>query len=481
MGYCPARDICTDSHANVPKKPMPACSYCIKKIQAYVGNMQYIRTTPKNKNMQKDLEAMVADGVIDQQTARQIATWYAGRRQGSPSSLMIIFGVLASLLVATGILLVIAHNWDDFPRWVKTGFAFLPLALGQAGAIMCLLGKWPAPWQREATGAWLALSIGICIALVSQIYHLPGKLDTFLLTWLVLGLPILYVLRSGTVSVLYTAGAAWYVVEAGYGWQNRAQELPGWPFWLLLLLMLPFYLQQIRQQPKGWFTALLHIVVPIALLLGLGIFFQKNGYAYTWPAYVALLTLFILASYLLRTRYGPAARSGYTLMGWVGCIGLLTAATFREFWKEIAAEQGAGLDDGGYWAVVACIALVAAAIVLWYLHHWRHRPIRQWHPLSVLSILFPLLWLLALSIPAAAAIWGNLVMLGLAVWLMLIGQRQGTFLYLNAGLALIAILAVSRFFDTDLSFILRGLIFIAVGTGFGVANYQLIKKKQQHG
>jgi hypothetical protein len=44
--------------------------------------------------------------------------------------------------------------------------------------------------------------------------------------------------------------------------------------------------------------------------------------------------------------------------------------------------------------------------------------------------------------------------------------------------SVIAVLAICRFFDTDLSFILRGLMFILVGAGFVYFNYQLIQKKK---
>jgi hypothetical protein len=44
-------------------------------------------------------------------------------------------------------------------------------------------------------------------------------------------------------------------------------------------------------------------------------------------------------------------------------------------------------------------------------------------------------------------------------------------------LVLIAALAISRFFDSDLSFVTRGLGFIAVGAGFLVANIVLFKRR----
>ena len=47
----------------------------------------------------------------------------------------------------------------------------------------------------------------------------------------------------------------------------------------------------------------------------------------------------------------------------------------------------------------------------------------------------------------------------------------------NFGLLLLVALAFSRFFDSELSFVTRGLGFIVVGAGFLVANILLFKRR----
>jgi hypothetical protein len=49
---------------------------------------------------------------------------------------------------------------------------------------------------------------------------------------------------------------------------------------------------------------------------------------------------------------------------------------------------------------------------------------------------------------------------------------------LNYGLVIISILVACRFFDTDMSFVLRGLIFVSLGLGFFAVNYWMIKKRK---
>jgi hypothetical protein len=57
------------------------------------------------------------------------------------------------------------------------------------------------------------------------------------------------------------------------------------------------------------------------------------------------------------------------------------------------------------------------------------------------------------------------------------GIRTKSIARANFGLLLIAALAISRFFDSDLSFVTRGVGFIVVGVGFLIANILLFRKR----
>jgi len=54
-------------------------------------------------------------------------------------------------------------------------------------------------------------------------------------------------------------------------------------------------------------------------------------------------------------------------------------------------------------------------------------------------------------------------------------------IFLNYGLLVIAALVICRYFDTDLSFVVKGLLFLVVGLGFFFANYRLIKSRREDG
>ena len=127
---------------------------------------------------------------------------------------LVIVSFLGAVLVATGIILLIAANWADIPRGVKIA-AGLALMLGAHGA------GW---WLREArkdypkTGEALHFAGSLLflanIALVSQIYHIEWRTPNAVLLWM-LGIAALpWLLRSQAQFVLFLAAfSIWFGCE----------------------------------------------------------------------------------------------------------------------------------------------------------------------------------------------------------------------------------------------------------------------------
>jgi hypothetical protein len=58
------------------------------------------------------------------------------------------------------------------------------------------------------------------------------------------------------------------------------------------------------------------------------------------------------------------------------------------------------------------------------------------------------------------------------------GIRADSLVRANFGLLVVAVLALCRFFDSDLSFVVRGLGFIVVGAAFLVGNLVLFRRQR---
>ena len=82
-------------------------------------------------SISKDIFELLEANVISEETAEKIREYYQIKKEDSTNKLFIVFGILGALLVGLGLILIIAHNWDELSRTTKIIFAFLPLIVGQ--------------------------------------------------------------------------------------------------------------------------------------------------------------------------------------------------------------------------------------------------------------------------------------------------------------------------------------------------------------
>jgi hypothetical protein len=110
---------------------------------------------------------------------------------------------------------------------------------------------------------------------------------------------------------------------------------------------------------------------------------------------------------------------------------------------------------------------------------WNGKSIKEINPIGAIFIGFVLVYLLGIKFPIAVVL-DNLLLFALGVFTIRNGIKRNHLGILNYGLLIITALVISRFFDSDLSFVSRGLLFISVGVGFFVVNYQMLKKRKQN-
>jgi len=196
----------------------------------------------KLKNI--NLDALIEAGIIDEATATKMIAHQAQQEADAPNRLGIILSVLGAALVGLGIMLIVAHNWDDFSRPTKTFLAFLPLIIGQIACAFAYFKRKESTAWREGAATFLFFAVGASIGMVSQIYNLDGELGSFLLTWMLLMLPIVYALKSSIVSLLYIGGITWYATNCGY-----VNDHEPYLYWGLLAAILPHYYHLYQTKP----------------------------------------------------------------------------------------------------------------------------------------------------------------------------------------------------------------------------------------
>ncbi|MCC5905706.1 MAG: DUF2157 domain-containing protein [Balneolaceae bacterium] len=283
-------------------------------------------------SIRKELPELVKADVISQETADRISSYYNMKSEQGSNRLYLVFGVLGALLVGLGIILIMAHNWDELSRPVKTGFAFLPLVTGQLLCGYVFFKKPVSIAWRESSALFLFFSVGATLALVSQTYNIPGSLGPFLLTWMALCLPIIYVIRSSIVSLFYITGITWYASETGY-WSYPPEHSTY--YWILLAGVLPYYYTLAKNHPQSNFTGFHHWFIPLSVTITLG---TAAGPATELMliAYISLFGFFYLTGNSSNFEGQNLKRNGYKAVGTLGTVALLLALSFSGFWDQLS-------------------------------------------------------------------------------------------------------------------------------------------------
>lgn len=426
-------------------------------------------------NILKELPDLVSADIISQETADKIRGYYTSKENPSANRLVLAFSMLGAILVGLGIILIIAHNWDELSRTTKTIFAFLPLVVGQALSGFVLLKRPNNPAWRESAAAFLFFAIGASISLVSQIYHIPGSLSSFLLTWMLLCLPLVYILRSSSASLLYIAGITYYAVESGY-W-SYPTSLP-LPYWLLLVALLPHYYSLYVKEPQSNFFSFHNWMIPLSLIICLGTLVESVP-DLIFIAYFSLLGLFCLIGTLKVFKGQRLTNNGYLILGSLGTVGLLLGLSFDFYWKHLRMEvfnSGEVLTSPEFFAAGALSLLAGSLFHL----QFKRRELEGAKPIASVFLLFIVIFTLGIF-TSMAVVLINLLILIIGIWTVREGTKRDHLGILNFGLLIITVLAACRFFDTDLSFVLRGILFVSVGAGFFATNYWMLKKRKVHG
>lgn len=159
-----------------------------------------------------DVQKLREAGLITSDQAQRIVEHFKLREEGN--RFLIIISMVGSVLVAAGIVLLIAANWEEIPRGIKIAVG-LALMLGAHG------GGWYLREVRKSyakTGEALHLLGSLLflgnIALVGQIYHLVSRPPNAILLWWAGIAALPWLLRSTAQHLLaLLAFGLWFGME----------------------------------------------------------------------------------------------------------------------------------------------------------------------------------------------------------------------------------------------------------------------------
>lgn len=429
-----------------------------------------------------DLPELVATGVLSPEAAEALERHYAGKFPEEPRRTGFIFSaLLGSLLISAGIILLVAHNWDFLSRPIRCGIAFTPLVLSQALAIFVLLRRnESAPWRESAAILNIAV-IGTAIALVSQTYQIQGDFARFILVWMLLALPVVYLLQTSVGLSAYFIGAMVWVLcsKTGVFFGTNPNDLWVWP---LLFLGLPAFVTMLRRNRNGYGTLLAATALALATAFALGQTDEIGARSFWRCSFAAFWTVLYLVGVGFFKDWRPRRAHPFVLIGWIAILALTVFLSFQDTWRTHLWQSAVDSVPRHYPDVLAVgiqIAWVLAALLLGAWVFWKEYSARLNLAPAACAPIVLVAWGLAKRTknPLVPSLLLNFFGLALGILTLIRGVRAGRIYEANLGMLIIAALAIARFFDSDFEFVVRGIAFIGIGLGFLVTNLIVFKRR----
>jgi len=424
-------------------------------------------------NLLKDLNKLVSEGVITDDIASNIKKYYVREDSKSGNNLQVILAVLGSLLVGLGILLILAHNWDGLSKVIKSVLAFTPLVIAQAMTVFVLLKKKNSKMWREGVGVFIFLAVAISISLVSQIYHINGEFSSFMLTWMILVLPMIYILDSSMVSLLYIIGITVYVANVKvFKYDSFANSLVYVP---LIIFVFPHYYNLLTKSKYSNFTYFHNWIIPLSLLFSVPMM-VKGESEFIPLLFLSVLTIIYFVGKSKYLAYDNLIKNAYSIIGVLGMLIFMYVVSFDNYWSSLVNKDI--FKEINYNLFLSAVVFIIAFSTSMKLIFGKYK----FDPIDWGYILFIILFFIFILIefnPFFAVLLINIYILFVGIFYIKKGESHNDLISLNLGLLTIAILILVRFFDYDISFLIRGLLFILIGVGFFVANYLMIKKRDK--
>lgn len=428
-----------------------------------------------NKPLLKDLQDLVDANIITADTARQITEYYQAKENAPSNKFNLVLGILGAILLGSGVILLVAHNWDVFNKLTKTILAFLPLVIAQAICVYAIVRKRENRVWQEGSATFLFFTVAASIAMISQIYQINGTLSAFLLTWLFLTIPLIYLHSSAIVSLLVIAILTWYGTETGYhALFSSSKTYYPYMYVILLLCLLPWYYQLAKRNTSNVFH-LLNWALAISFAIILGTFSgQEEDFNWIFSGYMALFGLYYSLGNTTHFRDNKLMANPFRFLGMAGILTIAIIWTFQEAWKYLHDKSHSLVFSSPLFYITLLLLIVTG----WFIYHNSRNTNKKYDVTAYSAYLFFILQLMNGNNAIAGSFIMNCWVIVIAVYFIRKGSMQNHLGILNFGLLIIALLATFRFFDTSIPFIWRGIFFVGAGAGFFAANYLLLKRRR---
>jgi uncharacterized membrane protein len=408
--------------------------------------------------LKKELPDWIQEGVVSEQTAKQLAEKYQlNYLQAESSNLLsaVIF-TIGSLLLGGGLITFVAANWEDISVPVKLAILFSALL------VFHLVGYWLWHWRGwSRLGHALifcgCLVFGANIGLIAQIFHISGDWYGMFGAWAIGALVMAWAVRSWIIGLLVVfTSFLWFT---GFYSDGNEQISIAYPFALAAAIIPLAFIVRSRVLYAATF---LNIIIATCVIAE----FNNSGRP---------LLLAMAASGFLVWTVGELHRvTGWhrefaNLTAGLGLSVLALAAyigSFHDLWTPSTRTDRLS---------ILAILFLASSVVLSVLWLQRAEKKRLWISIAVLVIAVQLCgstilaWAVGNDASVLLTMLTNIAALGLAatvIGISLLYENRAAFW---SGSLYIVLLILSRFLEYESSLLLKSAAFLACGIAVIIA------------
>ena len=435
-----------------------------------------MRNEKNIKWLYKQLPDLLDANVIDDATASRIRNHF-GEVDDTPDYSLgfIIASSLGAILIGGGIIMLFAYNWENFSLTLRTIFSFLPLIVAQIIYGYVYFKKPDKTAWVEASSGFLMLMLAATISLISQTYHIEGSTAGFLMSWMLLSIPLLYLMNATLPALFYLVGiASWAANVNGetsvYYWAFLAAAIPH------LYLNINPKVPTTRGNLLGWTTVLtlgvawfnvIEVDVPEFLLVATAIMLSM--------IYFVGLRLFPKGGLLTHRPFRSFA---------IGGVFIMTMILGYDWPRSGGGENWMLADNYDSWAVWVNIAITLLGLLA--LGYFAYEAYRRGELKNYWVLTFPIMIFVGLLLAQSdreliSIVLANFFMLGFGIYYIREGIQTRMLSLINLGMLFLTAMIVARFFDADLSLMFKGIVFILLGIGFLSVNVIMSRRLKQNG
>lgn len=392
-----------------------------------------------HKRLKAEIDLWVNEHIITPSQKGLILARYtildAAEEKTAPGKLITTISILGALLIGIGIILFVASNWLQIPRWGKLSMIFVSMFLSYGLGYCIRYEKGDYPRVGAAAIFLGSMIFGAGIFLIAQIYHITVHYPNGVLLWSVGIFPLAYLLRFKTIlSLAIMALLVWLGMEASF-W------IPGFSFsmrpaFVTLYCMAGLVLWMIGLMHRS--TESLRMIAGPYVVLGLVLAFS-GGYALTFDVFRnAVGSRDLLIFYLPMT--------GIFLCAFI--IHALTKPTERAWTAESLS-----------------LALIMAILLYLSLSYAGFPHLCRAHGEG--------------GVPFIMQSVANLIFAAGIIGIIFLGYTRKSIAYINIGLLFFVLLIIARYFDFFWKLLPRSLFFIAGGLILMLGGIILERKRRQ--